>query len=126
MAPLPNPETLLALPPTPENSIYLSNLAPAYLSSALSKKDTYSNWALHETLFYASVRAGDDKTARRCIQRISDRFGADDDRVAGMAGVLEEVAATTTAELEEVLRGYEEALEKDPTRLVSPTVSYLH
>lgn len=121
MAPIPNPETLLALPPTPENTVYLSNLAPSYLSSSLSKADTYSNWALHETLFYACIRAGEDNTAKLCIQRISDRFGSDDDRVSAMAGVLEEVMAETPQQLEQMLQVYELALEKDPTRLVRPT-----
>ncbi|RPA77241.1 hypothetical protein BJ508DRAFT_228915 [Ascobolus immersus RN42] len=117
MAPQPSPETLLALPPTPENTLYLTTLAPSYLSSSAASRDTYSNWALHETLFYACIRGGDDRTASLALQRLSDRFGSDDDRVAGMRGVLSEVAATTTTELEEVLRGYDEVLEKDPTKL---------
>lgn len=103
----------------PQTSLYLSQQAPAFLTSPESSKDTQETWLVYEQLLLSCLRTGDDPSARLCLQRLSDRFGADSPRISALAGLYDEATARDHEELEKVCSRYEDMLKEDPTNMVS-------
>ena len=64
------------------------------------------------------LRAGDDKSAFLCLERLIQRFGNTNERVMGLQGIYQEAVATNENALENVLHGYDEALVEDPVNIV--------
>ncbi|KAF7514191.1 hypothetical protein GJ744_004516 [Endocarpon pusillum] len=118
----------MALPASqsdPSSTLQLSQKAPLLLSTAtpashffpltlLEKPETPATWTDYERLFQACLRAGDDKSAHLCLERLTMRFGASDSRVMGLRGMYQEAIATSTEDLERILRSYEKILRADP------------
>ncbi len=69
-------------------------------------------------LCQACLRAGDDRSAHLCLERLASRFGASDSRVMGLRGMYQEAIANSTAALEGVLQSYEKILQADPMNVV--------
>lgn len=84
----------------------------------LQKPESPATWTDYERLFQASLRAGDDKSAHLCLERLTLRFGASDQRVMGLRGMYQEAIANSTADLEKVLESYEKILQADPLNVV--------
>lgn len=103
----------------PQTSLYLSQQAPAFLTSPESSKDTQETWLVYEQLLLSCLRTGNDASARLCLQRLSDRFGADSPRISALAGLYDEATARDREELEKVCSRYEDMLKEDPTNMVS-------
>jgi tetratricopeptide (TPR) repeat protein len=100
---------------SPSSSLHLAQYAPIFLSSSEAAKDTQETWFVYEQLLLASLRSEDDHSARLCLQRLGDRFGADSPRVRALTGLFDEATATSRTALEDILKRYNAILRDDPT-----------
>lgn len=110
----------------PQTALQLSQKAPLILSSAptsslpwplslLFSRETPETWAIHENLLLAALRTGDDASARQILDRLTTRFGADNERMIALKGVYDEALAKDDKDLEKIFNGYEKVLKEDPT-----------
>ena len=103
-----NAPTFLAGTSSAYSSLPLSLLAPA------ESPETWMNLA---QLFYACLRTGDDKSAHLCLEKLTKRFGEDDNTIAGMRGMYQEAVAEDEAELRNILKDYNTSLAERPMNL---------
>lgn len=105
----------------PSNALQLSQQAPQLLAkqppssdnfplSLLNAPESSESWASHERLFYACLQAGDDKSAFLLLERLTKRFGANNERVMGMRGLYQEAVAESEEDLYKVLEEYNKIL----------------
>lgn len=119
---------LLTPPSTisPTTALALSQKAPPILSSSpisslpwplslLFSTEQPESWSIHENLFLASLRTGDDASARKILDRLTTRFGSSNERIITLRGIYEEALAKDNSELQKVFDGYEKILREDPT-----------
>jgi tetratricopeptide (TPR) repeat protein len=103
------------------NALQISQQAPQLLAKAppsssnfplslLHAPETSESWASHERLFYACLQAGDDKSAFLLLERLTKRFGANNERVMGMRGLYQEAVAENEEDLRKVLQEYNKIL----------------
>ena len=118
----------LLSPPTtipPSTALALSQKAPPILSSSptsslpwplslLFNAETPSTWTIHENLFLAALRTGDDESARKILERLTNRFGAHNERLVTLRGIYEESQAKDDKILEQVFDSYEQILREEP------------
>ncbi|KAI5197471.1 hypothetical protein E4T39_07271 [Aureobasidium subglaciale] len=119
----------LLAPPThlshPE-SLRLSQLAPKWLRSQapsslpypislLTTSESAEQWQASENLLVACLRTGDDETASLCLDKLSQRFGPDNERVQALRGLYDEATAADEKALLSVLKSYDEILAEKPT-----------
>lgn len=106
---------------SPSNALQLSQQAPQLLAKAPPSSDNFplsllnapessDSWASHERLFYACLQAGDDKSAFLLLERLTERFGANNEHVMGMRGLYQEAVAETEEDLRKVLKEYNKIL----------------
>ena len=121
-------------PPThlpPSVALHLSQQAPLLLQKAspsqlfpsipyLTTQESAETWTNYENLLVSCLRTGDDKSARLCLERLSERFGERNERVMGLKGLYDEAVAEDRAALGHILMGYEEILQQDPVNMVKP------
>ncbi len=69
-------------------------------------------------MFLSCLRTGDDKSAHSCLERLTDRFGASNERLMSLRGLYREAVAEDDATLAEILRDYEEILAEQPAHIV--------
>jgi hypothetical protein len=110
------------------SALQVSQQAPLYLEQSskssfpipfLSQSEKEETWIIYENLLLSCLRTGDDQSARICLQRLSDRFGADNPRVLASKGLYEEATAEGESDLKKILSQYDKLLEEDPTNWVS-------
>jgi alpha-D-ribose 1-methylphosphonate 5-triphosphate synthase subunit PhnI len=65
------------------------------------------------------LRTGDEQSAHLCLERLTGRFGAENERVMALRGLFQEAIAQDDAALKQVLGEYETILAKDPGNMVS-------
>lgn len=70
------------------------------------------------------LRTGDVESARLCLGRLTERFGTSNERVLALIGLYDEATAKDEAELDQILKSYEDILKNDPTNGVSISPSY--
>ncbi|KAK8218575.1 tetratricopeptide repeat domain-containing protein [Phyllosticta capitalensis] len=115
------------LPPT--SVLRLSQLAPRVLSSSpqsslpwplslIFNTESQEVWATHENLLLACVRTGDDRAARQCLERLTARFGADNQRVQALKYLYESATAEDDKALRGVLEEVDRLTKDDPTNLL--------
>lgn len=75
----------------------------------------------YEVLFLSCLWTRDDESARRCLEMLTGRFGASNERVMALKGMYDEAVAQDDAALERTLKGYESVLAEDSTNMVSLT-----
>lgn len=113
----------------PLSSLHLAQEAPTFLRSQpasqpvfpfslFSAPETNEKWINYEQLLLACLRTGDDKSAEACLDRLTTRFGADNERVMGLRGLFEEAVAEDKQALEKILGEYEKELSKNPVNVV--------
>lgn len=68
------------------------------------------------------LRTGDEASAHLCLERLTHRFGADNERLMALRGLFQEAIASDDAALKQVLLEYDAILEKDPGNMVSVRV----
>ena len=120
--------TALLVPATdPKTALHHSQAAGPFLStqsrglslpypiSLLTTNESQEKWQAYENVFLACLRTGDNDSARKCLQDLTERFGKINERVLALQGLYEEATAGSQKEVEDVLKGYEEVLEADPT-----------
>jgi tetratricopeptide (TPR) repeat protein len=121
----------LLAPPThlsPTESLRLSQLAPKWLRSQapsslpyplslLTTSESAEQWQANENLLIACLRTGDDETASICLDKLSQRFGPDNERVQALRGLYEEATAADEKALLQVLKSYDEMLEEKPANV---------
>ncbi|KAH6612709.1 hypothetical protein C7974DRAFT_437977 [Boeremia exigua] len=112
----------------PPTALALSQKAPLILASPptsslpwplslLFSRETPEAWAIHENLFLAALRTGDEQAAAQLLSRLEARFGERNERIVVLRGIYNEATAQTTADLENVFEGYEKILRDDPTNM---------
>jgi tetratricopeptide (TPR) repeat protein len=79
-----------------------------------SSVDSTELWNDLEQLLYACLRTGDDKSAYLCVERLTQRFGADNERVMGLKGLYQEATAPDMAAMKTILEDYNKILEQNP------------
>ncbi|EON69189.1 hypothetical protein W97_08547 [Coniosporium apollinis CBS 100218] len=88
-----------------------------YLLSLLTASDAPETWIGYENLLLSCLRTGDDRSARMCLEKLTQRFGESNERVMALRGMYDEAVAEDYKALEAVFRGYEEILKQDPTNM---------
>lgn len=112
-------------PPThlsPRVALQLSQQAPALLrvapsSSIFAAAETPELWMIYENLMQSCLRTGDERSASLCLERLTNRFGAQNERVMALRGIFQEATAENDAALANVLKEYETILQKDPSNM---------
>jgi ribosomal 50S subunit-associated protein YjgA (DUF615 family) len=67
------------------------------------------------------LRTGDEQSAGQCLERLTERFGAENERLMALRGLFQEAIAKDDAALKQVLGEYENILAKDPSNMVGDT-----
>lgn len=80
-------------------------------------------WSSYETYLFSCLRTGDDKAAHLCLEKLVNRFGANNDRVMALHGIYQEAMAEGELALERILQGYGDILAEDPSNIVPPLAS---
>jgi ER membrane protein complex subunit 2 len=125
---------LLVQPPghmSPSTALMLSQQAPkilpneptsskAFPFSLFTAAESSETWTKFENLLLACLRAGDDKSAHLCIEKITERFGVSNERVMGLRGMYEEAIAANKETMDKLLHHYDKILETDPVNMVCP------
>lgn len=65
----------------------------------------------------ACLCAGDDDSAQQCLERLSNRFGGDNERVMALKGLVQEATAENDRALEEILKQYNKILSENNTNI---------
>jgi len=115
--------------PSSQTARERSRLAPQALSalaqsslpyplSLLFSSDAISKYTSAETLFYSCLQTGDNASAKQCLDALIARFGADNERVMGLAGVYAEATAADTKALEGQLEVYKAQVKEAPANMV--------
>ncbi len=115
----------------PAVALQLSQQAPALLKSTPSSISSYSLsslwsaaetpelWMTYENLMLSCLRTGDEESARTCLKRLTERFGAENERLIALRGLFQEAVARDDTELKKVLEEYDVILAKDPSNMVN-------
>ncbi|KAM3076013.1 Inositol phosphatase SIW14 [Clarireedia jacksonii] len=114
---------------SPALALQLSQQAPLLLKSTPSSISSYSLkslwsvaespelWTTYENLMMSCLRTGDEQSAHLCLQRLTERFGAENERVMAFRGMFQEAIAEDDAALKKVLEEYEKILSDDPSNM---------
>ena len=108
----------------PSAALQLAQQAPVVLDS-LSGTESVDQWATYENLLLSCLRTGDDEAAAKCMDKLEGRFGADNERIMALRGLLSEAQAQGNGELEAVLKQYDAILENDNTNIVGYIICQL-
>jgi hypothetical protein len=95
-----------------------SSISPYSLASLLAAPESAEQWTTYENLMLSCLRTGDQQSAHICLERLSNRFGSDNERLMALRGLYQEATAENDAELQHVLKEYEAILENDPSNMV--------
>ena len=85
----------------------------------LSSSESSDVWTTYEQFLLSSLRTGDDKSALLCLDDLTSRFGASNERIMALRGLYQEAVAADDSALERVLDDYETILLEDPTNTVN-------
>ena len=61
---------------------------------------------------------GDEQSAHECLERLTSRFGSENERVMALRGLFQEAIAEDDTALERVLEEYDSILARDQTNMV--------
>ena len=96
-----------------------SAISPYSLSSLWSAAEYPELWTTYENLMLSCLRTGDEQSAHLCLERLKERFGAENERLMALWGLFQEAVANDNDALKKVLKEYENILVKDPANMVS-------
>ncbi|TVY47720.1 TPR repeat protein [Lachnellula occidentalis] len=94
-----------------------SAISPYSLSSLWSAAESPELWTTYENLMSSCLRTGDEQSAALCLKRLTERFGADNERLMALRGLFQEAIANDNDALKKVLKGYENILVEDPANM---------
>lgn len=95
-----------------------SSISPYSLSSLWSAAESPELWTTYENLMLSCLRTGDEQSAHLCLERLTARFGAENERLMALRGLFQEATADDDAALKQVLEEYEAILKKDSSNVV--------
>lgn len=116
---------------SPSQALELSQRAPQILKnspsavsasaigSIFSAPESTELWLTCENLLLSCLRTGDEPSAHECLERLVRRFGDDNERIMAFKGLVKEADALSNAELEVVLKEYDDILANNNTNIVS-------
>ncbi|KPI35342.1 uncharacterized protein AB675_9934 [Cyphellophora attinorum] len=117
-SPFSNPKDALSLArKAPSVLSKTSSIATTFPLTLLSAPESPELWMEVASLFYACLRTGDDKSAHLCLEKLTQRFGEDNDRVMGMRGLYQEAVAQNEDELRKILAEYNKILVESPVNI---------
>lgn len=110
------------------SALQLAQKAPALLASASSIASSFplslvgpaespETWMDLAQLFYACLRTGDDKSAHLCLEKLTQRFGPENDKIMGMRGMYQEAVAPDDAALMKILQEYTKINNENPMNI---------
>lgn len=115
---------------TPSTALHLSQNAPTVLRQSssllslpwpialLTSNETQELWISNENLLITCLRTGDNKTAKKCLDTLEDRFGEQNERVMALRGMYEEAVAADQKALDKILHDYDAVVkDQDPTNM---------
>ena len=114
----------------PSVALQISQQAPAILqntptsissysvSSLYAPAETADLWTTYENLMQSCLRTGDEQSAHVCLERLTSRFGLENERVMALQGLFQEAMAEDDAALQRVLSEYDSILARDQTNMV--------
>jgi ER membrane protein complex subunit 2 len=123
---------------SPNVALQLSQQAPGLLRTTPSSLSSYSLsslwatpespelWTTYENLMLSCLRTGDEVSAKLCLDRLTERFGMDNERILALSGLYDEATAPNEEELKKTLENYDIILRRNPTNMVRPYVSALN
>jgi len=91
-----------------------SSVSTKFPASMFSSADSSELWNDLEQLLYACLRTGDDKSAFLCVEKLTDRFGANNERVMALKGLYQEAVASDMAAVKKILEDYNKILTENP------------
>ena len=84
--------------------------------------DDIKVWGKQERLLLSCLKVGDDKAAHLCLERLTARFGTENERVPCLKGMYQEAVAEQSQNHEEILTDYTKILAKSPSNGVRQRV----
>ncbi|KAK2028501.1 tetratricopeptide [Colletotrichum zoysiae] len=114
---------------SPAEALELAQKAPAILQSnqkafssspllsLFSASETPELWIIYENLLIACLRTGDSHAAHQCLERLTLRFGDENERIMAFKGLVKEAEADNDGELAQVLMEYETILGANATNI---------
>lgn len=93
------------------------SISPYSVSSFLAEPESPELWTTYENLMLSCLRTGDEQSAHKCLERLSNRFGYDNERLMALRGLYQEAMAQNDSELQKVLQEYNDILEADPSNM---------
>jgi ER membrane protein complex subunit 2 len=113
--PFADPASALQLSQKAPNLLSKSSVASASLPlSLIAAAESPETWMELVQLFYACLSTGDDKSAHLCLEKLTQRFGANNDKVMAMRGMYQEAVAEDEGELKKILGEYNKSLAESP------------
>lgn len=94
-----------------------SSISPYSVSSLWTAAESAELWTTYENLMLSCLRTGDEQSAHLCLQRLTERFGSDNERLMAFKGLFQEATAKDDSELKIVLEEYDVILAKDPSNM---------
>lgn len=92
-----------------------SSLKPkSKVAAVVSAIEEPSEWADLEQIFLACLRSEDDEKAHLCLERLTNRFGAENHRIMALRGLYQEAEAENEEDLRRVLQSYNKIVKEDP------------
>lgn len=95
-----------------------TSISPYSLSSLYASAETASLWITYENLMQSCLRTGDEQSAHVCLERLTSRFGSENERVMALRGLFQEAIAEDDAALERVLEECDSIMSRDQTNIV--------
>ena len=95
-----------------------SAIASYSLNSLWSAAETPELWTTYENLMLSCLRTGDEQSAHLCLERLTERFGAENERMMALRVLFQEAVASDDAALKQVLEEYDAILLKDSANMV--------
>lgn len=110
--------TLLSLSQKASSLLSKSSLkTKSQVLSVVSAVEEPTEWADLEQVFLACLRTSDDESAYLCLQRLTQRFGAENHRVMALRGMYQEAVAKSEEDLRRVLQEYNQIINEDPMNI---------
>ncbi|TVY36139.1 TPR repeat protein [Lachnellula subtilissima] len=94
-----------------------SAISPYSISSLWSAAESPELWTTYENLMLSCLRTGDEQSAHLCLERLTERFGANNERLMALRGLFQEAIANDNDALKKVLKEYENILVEDPANM---------
>jgi hypothetical protein len=95
-----------------------SSIAPYSIGSLWATSESPELWTTYENLMLSCLRTGDEQSAHLCLERLTERFGAENERLMALRGLFQEAIAQDDAALKQVLEEYDNILVTDPSNMV--------